>query len=393
MSVGEASGFRLAEVTAALERLYEPAWAQPWDAIGLVAGDPEGVVRRVLFAVDPVASVVEEAVAIGADLLVTHHPLFLRPVHGVAATTAKGRVLQRLLTAGVALHVAHTNADVACPGVSDALARAVGLTACRPLVPMAAEPLDKVVTFVPSEAAERVLDALADAGAGGIGRYSRCAWSTEGVGTFRPEAGASPAIGRPGEIEQLAETRLEMVLPRACRSAVVDALKAAHPYEEPAYDVVELALPPGPRGRGRVGELAEPETLRDFLARVAVVLPPTVGGVRALGAGSRPVRTVAVCSGSGGDLIEAAANAGADVLLTADLRHHPASELAEDGGPALVDVAHWASEWPWLPEAAERLRSEVGGNGTTVETAVSRLRTDPWTLHQPSSSEERGSSW
>src|SRR5664279_3856554 len=157
------------DVVAALERRYDPAWAQPWDAVGLVCGDPDAAVRGVLFAVDPVAEVAQEARDTGADLIVTHHPLLLRGVHSVAETDAKGRLVAGLIRAGIGLYVAHTNADVADPGVSDALGAAVGLTDLEPLAPAAPELLDKVVTFVPVEAAEPVLDALAAAGAGRIG--------------------------------------------------------------------------------------------------------------------------------------------------------------------------------------------------------------------------------
>lgn len=379
---------RLGDVVAALDQLYEPAWAEPWDAVGLVAGESEAVVGRVLFAIDPVAAVADEAVEIGADLLVTHHPLFLRPVHGVPATTAKGRLLHRLITAGVALFVAHTNADVASPGVSDALAATLGLHAVRPLDPHPADPLDKIVTFVPNEDVDRVLDALAAAGAGAIGDYSRCAWTAAGTGTFLPGPAARPAIGRPGRVERVPETRLEMVLPRLRRATVVAALRTAHPYEEPAYDVFELALPAGLRGHGRLGELPVPISLRGFVESAARCLPATASGVRATGDPERLVWTVAVSGGSGDDLIPAARRAGAHVLLAADLRHHPASEAAEEeGAPALVDAAHWATEWPWLRDAAERLRSALEATGTTVETAVSHRRTDPWTLHLSSSEE------
>ena len=160
---------------------------------------------------------------------------------------------------------------------------------------------------------------------------------------------------------------------RARRRDVVQALRGVHPYEEPAYDVLELAALPGSRGLGRVGRLAEATTLSAFAQDVAGALPATAWGVRAAGDPDRPVRTVAVCGGSGGELAGAAARAGADVLVTADLRHHPVSEIVEDGGVALVDVAHWASEWPWLGHAARLL--------TTVEATVSPIITDPWTLH------------
>jgi dinuclear metal center YbgI/SA1388 family protein len=266
----------LRDVVAVLERVYDPAWAEPWDAVGLVCGDPDDTVRTVAFAVDPVAAVVDEAVERGADLLVTHHPLFLRGVHGVPATDYKGRLVHKLIRGGVALFTAHTNADSADPGVSDALAQALGVRDLRPL----------------------------EARAG------------------NPELGA-----------------------------------------------------------GRVGELAEPEPLAAFARRVAAALPGTAGGVRVAGDPERPVRRVAVCGGAGDTFFGAARAAGADVYVTADLRHHPASEALEAGGLALVDVAHWASEWPWLRDAADTLRSTLGAAGTNVETYVSTLVTDPWTAH------------
>jgi dinuclear metal center YbgI/SA1388 family protein len=364
---------KVSDVVATLEQHYDPRWAEPWDAVGLFCGDPDAAVDKVHFAVDPVAATADEAIAAGAQLLVTHHPLYLRGTTSVAATNAKGRLVQRLISNGVALYVAHTNADVADPGVSDALANALGIHDVEPLDPRPAEPQDKLVTFVPFDAVDRILDALAAAGAGTIGGYTRCAYLGEGTGTFLPGPGSDPTIGTPGKVERTPETRIEIVLPRARRRDVVRALLDVHPYEEPAYDVLELAGLAGPRGLGRVGRLAGSTTLGDFTGAVAAALPATTWGVRAAGDPNRPIRTVAVCGGSGGELASAAAWSGADVLVTADLRHHPASEHVEDGGVALVDAAHWATEWPWLGQAAQLL--------TTVETTVSTTVTDPWTVH------------
>jgi dinuclear metal center YbgI/SA1388 family protein len=262
----------LGTVISALEARYDPALAEPWDAVGLVCGDRAAPVRRVLFAVDPVSVVVDEALDGGADLLVTHHPLLLTAVHGVPADDPKGRIVHRLIRGGAALFVAHTNADRAPEGgVNDALAAAVGLRDTVPLEPVA----------------------------------------------------------------------------------------------------------PGSRaGLGRIGRLDRAVPLPQFAAEVAAALPATAGAVRVAGDAGRRVQTVAVCGGSGGSLIGAAAAAGADVLLTSDLRHHPASEAAEWGAPALLDVAHYASEWPWLPMAAEALARDLGND---VEVAVSRRSTDPWT--------------
>jgi dinuclear metal center YbgI/SA1388 family protein len=377
----------LAEVVRRLDEFYDPRWAHSWDAVGLVCGEPQQPVRSVLFAVDPTLAVVEEAVERGVDLLVTHHPLLLKPVHAVAATTPKGDVVHRLIGNRIALHVCHTNADGADPGVSDAMAGALGLTAVRPLDADPAPAMDKLVTFVPHADATRVLDALAAAGAGAIGDYDRCAWTTSGVGTFRPGEGATPAIGSVGDVEEVPETRLEMVLERSRRATVLAALRHAHPYEEPAFDLLETAALPSTRGTGRVGDLPEPTTLQRFAQDVAWALPATAGGVRVAGDPERPVRTVALCGGAGDSLLDVARHSGADVYVTSDLRHHPASELREhaygdpDGGLALVDVAHWAAEWTWLPAAAQRLQEALAESGTTVDTHVSRVCTDPWQFH------------
>jgi dinuclear metal center YbgI/SA1388 family protein len=376
----------VADVVAALDRLYDPAHAEPWDAVGLVCGDPDAEVRRVLFAVDPVAVVAAEAVEWGADLLVTHHPLLLRAVHGVAATTPKGRLVHGLVSAGVALHVAHTNADSADPGVSDALASALDLNDLRPLDPQPAEAGDKLVVFVPEPDTERLIDALAAAGAGNIGAYERCAWTTVGTGTFRPGPGAEPTIGSVGSIQRVPETRVEMVLPRAQRPAVLDALRAAHPYEEPAFDLYELAEHPGSTGIGRIGMMAEAEPFAAFVQRVVRALPATSTCVRGAGEPDAQVRTVAVCGGAGDSLLTTVRAAGVDAYVTADLRHHPASEAREHGSPALVDISHWASEWPWLGHAARRLEDALARAGTTVETRVSGIPTDPWTVHAASDS-------
>ncbi len=369
----------IGEALAALNTAYPPGLAADWDAVGLVCGDPADELGSVLVAVDPVPETVDEAIVSGAQLLVAHHPLLLRGVHGVGADTPKGALVHRLVRAGASLFTAHTNADAADPGVSDALAAALGLDVTGPLIAADAPPLDKIVTFVPTGPdLGAVHAALSDAGAGNIGDYSHCSFATAGTGQFKPLAGAHPTIGEVGRLERVAETRLEMVLPRSRRPAVVAALRAAHPYEEPAFDVLELAPVPSRRGLGRIGTLPTPESLAAFTARVAAGLPTTAWGVRAAGDPDRVIRRVAVCGGAGDSALDAALAAGVDAYVTADLRHHPAAEhLLRPGAPALVDVAHWASEWPWCAQAADVLRAALGGS---VEVRVSARRTDPWSI-------------
>lgn len=367
----------LGDVVERLHTWYPPGTAEQWDAVGLHLGDPGAQVKKILFAVDPTLEVAQEAAHWGADLLVTHHPLFLRPVHGFAADTPKGRTLATLAAAGCALLTAHTNADQAVGGVSEALATAVGVTDLQPLVPAGDPPLDKLVVFVPGDAAAPVRAAIAQAGAGHIGDYDQCTFTTSGQGRFRPLEGADPTIGTVGDIEVVDEQRIEAVLPRSRRTAVVRALLANHPYEEPAYDVVELADPgTAGTGTGRVGTVS-PTTLREFAEQVAAALPETAHGVRVGGDPDREVRRVAVCGGAGDFLLDAMARSDADVYLTSDLRHHPAAEFLEKQGPALVDVAHWAAEWTWLPVVQGRVDEVLGD---TVDTRVSSLRTDPWTF-------------
>ena len=265
----------VAEVVAVVEERFPTAWAEDWDRVGLVLGEPAARVRRVLCVVDCVPETVEQAVAVDAQLIIAHHPLLLRGVTSVAPTTYKGRLIHQLIRAGIALYTAHTNADVANPGVSDALAARLGLVDLRPL------------------------------------------------------------RATPGDSDG--------------------------------------------RGAGRVGRLPTPLTLAGLTSLAAEVLPPTAWGVRAAGDPARRITTVAVCGGAGDGFLADAVAAGADAYLTADLRHHPASEALADGGPALLDAAHWATERPWLDDLAGYLRDTIG-----VDTVVSDLDTDPWTLHSSS---------
>lgn len=266
----------LADVVAVLEGLYPPETAQSWDQVGLVSGDLDQPVRRIHFAVDPTLAVIEEARALAADLLVTHHPLLLRGVHSVATTTAKGASVTSLVVNDIALYVAHTNADVACPGVCDALAAACGLTSVEPLAVVEGQPL------------------------------------------------------------------------------------------------------------GRVGVLPGPTTLAAFAQHLHAALPKAAGGIRVAGPPDAQVQRVAVVGGAGDDMFGPVRASGADVYVTADLRHHPVLEAREEsrgGAPYLIDAGHWATESVWLASAERLVRDALagaGGPGTTVDTHMSTLRTDPW---------------
>lgn len=369
----------LSDVIGVLEAAYPPQLAQDWDSVGLVCGDPTEAVETVTVAVDATSAVLTE-VADGG-LLLAHHPLLLRGVDTVAASTAKGALVHDMIRTRRALFTAHTNADSASPGVSDALADALGLTVDEVLAPISLGPdLDKWVVFVPAENADAVRDALFAAGAGHIGDYSHCSWSAQGTGQFLAHEGASPAVGEVGSIEHVAEDRVEVIAPSRLRGHLLAALRAAHPYEEPAFDIIALAPVPGNLGLGRVCSLPRPEPLSAFVSRVHDALPATSWGVRASGDSETAVSRVAVCGGAGDSLLDVVARADVDAYVTADLRHHPADEHRRASNVALVDVAHWASEFPWCTQAAELLR---GHFGNSLPVRVSAVRTDPWNIESP----------
>jgi dinuclear metal center YbgI/SA1388 family protein len=369
---------RLADVIDVLETAYPPQLAADWDSVGLVCGDPTEQITSVTVAVDATAAVVADVPDGG--LLLAHHPLLLRGVDTVSADTAKGALLHRLIRGGSALFTAHTNADSASPGVSDALAEALGLTVDAVLAPVPSGPgLDKWVVFVPADAADAVRDALFAAGAGHIGDYSHCSWSVGGTGQFLPHEGTAPAIGTVGAIERVPEQRVEVIAPAERRPTVLEAMRAAHPYEEPAFDVFALAPMPADVGIGRVCSLPAPEPLSAFVSRVARGLPVTSWGVRAAGDPDAVVSRVAVCGGAGDSLLDAVSGADVQAYVTADLRHHPADEFRRGTDVALVDVAHWASEQPWCGQAAQLLTRHFGDS---LPIHVSAVRTDPWNIER-----------
>ena len=367
---------RLSDVIEVLDEAYPPRLALSWDSVGLVCGDPDEVLDSVTVAVDATPAVVDEVPEAG--LLLAHHPLLLRGVDTVAASTPKGGLVHRLIRTGRSLFTAHTNADSASPGVSDALGHALGLTVEAVLEPLSGTAdLDKWVIYVPREHAEAVQAAVFEAGAGHIGDYSHCSWSVSGIGQFLPLEGASPAVGSVGIVERVDEDRFEVVAPARARAGVLSAMRAAHPHEEPAFDIFALVPPPSDAGLGRIGTLPQPEPLRTFVSRVGAALPQTSWGVRAAGDPDMPVSRVAVCGGAGDSLLSTAAGADVQAYVTADLRHHPADEHRRASDVALIDVAHWASEFPWCDQAADLLRTRFGA---ALPVRVSTIRTDPWNL-------------
>ncbi len=331
-------------ISSALERWAPPGSQLSFDNVGLQVGDPEREVVSVLVALDLTPAVVDEAAADDVDLIVTHHPLIFKPLKRLVATDFVSGLALRLAERGIAYYAIHTNLDAAPGGVSFALAEQLGLDDIRFLDGMR-ESLVKLVTFVPEDHADAVRHALAEAGAGQIGDYTACAFTSRGTGYFRPGDDADPHTGTPGKLSSAEEIRLEVEVARWDVGRVVKALKEAHPYEEVAYDLYPVEQSSTRAGLGAVGALPEPELLPIFLRRVAERLE--AGALRYVGDDAAMVRTVAVCGGSGSSLIPQALAAGADAFVTADVTYHTYFQpLDPDGAPrmALVDAGHYETE-------------------------------------------------
>jgi dinuclear metal center YbgI/SA1388 family protein len=353
----------------ALDSVYPSAWAEEWDNVGLQVGDPGWPVGRALVALDPTAEVLSEARERGCGLLVTHHPLVFRPLARLDLSDPVARIATEAATARVAVAAVHTNADVASPGVSDALADALGLEVTGLLRPTPAGARVKLVTFVPPEATAKVLDAVVAAGGGTIGEYTHCSFRLRGTGTFLPSDRANPVVGERGELSEAEEDRLEIVVPRERLAAAAGALVDAHPYEEVAYDAYPLAGGAG-LGLGRIARAPEATTAGALAERCRERLG---SDARLAGDPERSVRTLAVCGGAGASLIGDVVRAGVDAYVTGDLKHHQALD-ATAAGVTVIDAGHHGTERPFVPVLARTLADAARGG----EVLVSDRSTDPF---------------
>jgi dinuclear metal center YbgI/SA1388 family protein len=356
-----------------LESVAPLAEAEEWDNVGLLAGDPGAPLTRALLCIDCTRDVVNEAATANCEAIVAYHPPLFRPITRVT----RGSIVYDLVRRGIALYSPHTALDAAEGGTNDVLADAIGMA--RDRAPIRAtvrkDAAHKLVTFVPAEALARVSDALFAAGAGRIGDYRGCSFRAPGTGTFFGEAGTNPAVGSAGKHEEVTEVRFETIVPLDRVGQVVSALRATHPYEEPAFDLVRLAPAPraeGERGMGRIGALA-PVDRGALVAQVKAQL----GVPHVLVAGPRAgtVTRGAVCAGAAGDLLDAAIRQGAEVIVAGEVRHHDALRAAE-AGVTVVCALHSNSERITL----EPLRSRIAAALPSLELATSRVDRDPFAI-------------
>ncbi len=339
------------DVTAFLQRFAPSGLAAEWDNVGLLLGEGDAPVSRILTCLTVVPEVVAEAVAEKAELIVSHHPILFRGAKRLSGDTSEGRLLLPLLRAGIAVYSPHTAFDNTRGGINDLLAGKLGLINVMALRPRPGAAAVKVVVFVPESDLAAVSDAVFAAGAGHIGEYRECSFRTPGTGTFFGSEATNPTVGQKGRREEAVEVRLEVVCPENRIDAVIAAMRKAHSYEEPAYDVYPLRPAPGP-GEGRVGELAQPVPLTDLAKRIKEMLPTEA--VQMIGDPDRIMRRVAIVCGAGGELLHDAIRAKADVFLTGEARFHDAW-TARAASMALLLPGHHATERPGVEDLARRL--------------------------------------
>ena len=354
---------KLKDLAALVHCLAPPDLASDWDNSGLQVGDWDQPVTRIGLALDATLATVARAEAAGCDLLLTHHPLIFRPLKNLDRHSGPGAVIWAAQAAGLAVFSLHTNWDQATGGVAGALADHLELTADRPLIPAARE-LYKLVVFVPPGHEERIKEALFAAGAGVLGDYERTWFAAPGEGGFQVPAGGRPFIGRPGEEARVRESRLEVLVPAARVEKAALVVRAAHPYEEPAFEFQAVRIYPPGQGLGLLARWSPARDLFEELGR-----RPEFAGFK--WAGPRPgrVERLALLPGSGGSYAALARRLGAEAFLTGDASYHQALE-AEALGLTLVDLGHFETEWPGLRRLAERLAALLAQAGFEVACQV-----------------------
>ena len=359
----------VAEFAAYLERFAPCATAADWDNVGLLLGDPASPVARVMTCLTLTPDVAEEAVREGANLVVSHHPILFRGAKKLTPNTPDGQAVLPLARAGVAVYSPHTAFDNCAGGINDMLCARLGIADAVPLRPRESRRQCKLVVYVPDADLSKLSDTLFAMGAGVIGQYRECSFRLAGTGTFYGTDSTNPVVGQKGRREEVAEWRLEVVVPEALVSSAVAAMRKVHSYEEPAFDVYPLK-PNTSGGEGRIGSLEADTTLGELARRVKTAL--SANAVQIVGDANRPVRTVAVACGAAGEFLTDATKRGADVFLTGEVRFHDAL-AARGANVALILPGHYATERP----AVEDLAAKLAADWPTVTAWASRTERDP----------------
>ncbi|MBM7581843.1 dinuclear metal center YbgI/SA1388 family protein [Caldicoprobacter guelmensis] len=366
-------GYTVRQVIKVMEEIAPSYLAEEWDNVGLLVGGLEDEVRKVMVCLDVTEDIVYEAVRKGANMLISHHPVIFEKLRSLRSDVGRERLVYLLARNGIAAYCAHTNLDKVSGGVDDVLAARLGLQDVKPLSVDQRERLYKIVVFIPKGHEDRVMDAMAGAGAGWIGNYSHCTFQINGTGTFMPLEGTNPYIGQQGRLERVEEVRLETIVSANRLDRVIKAMLEVHPYEEVAYDVYPLANRIEKHGLGRIGKLQHSMLLKEFVDKVCNDLG--VSNVQVAGWRDTEIQTVAICGGAGGSLISKAYSSGAQVFLTGELKYHEAQAAAELG-MVVIAVGHYPTEVFIVQELVYRLQKAFDALKYEIEVFAAETMSD-----------------
>jgi dinuclear metal center YbgI/SA1388 family protein len=360
-----------------MEELAPTRLAESWDSVGLQVGRKDWPVRSIWVALDPLPEVVAAACDQHVDLLITHHPLLFQPVKNLDFNSSVGSILYQSAVHQLAVYCAHTNLDKVYGGLNDILAKRIGLDSVDVLAPGEDAESCKLVLYVPADYEQQVLSALFQTSAGIIGDYSCCAFRNAGKGSFLPGGSAKPFIGKPGEISQVDEIRIETLVRKRDISAVLSHVQSQHPYQTMAFDVYPLLPVVSRHGFGRIGTITGRFNLLQFAQSVKEKL--CLSNVKISGKPDMMVQRAAICSGSGSSLLNVFLASTADVYISGDLRYHDA-RAAESAGKALLDIGHFSSEQLMIEPVCDYLRGRISNASWEVRVEAYQLEKDPFTM-------------
>lgn len=359
---------KLKEITACLEAYAPLAYQESYDNAGLIYGNPEMEITSALICLDSTEAVIDEAITLGCNLVIAHHPILFSGIKKLTGKNYVERTLIKAIQNNVAIYAAHTNLDNVYNGVNAKIAEKIGLSGCRVLAPQKGL-LKKLVTFCPADKAEEVRTALFAAGAGTIANYDQCSFNTEGTGTFRAGAGSNPYVGESGKQHHEKEVRIETIYPHYAEEPILSALLTAHPYEEVAYDLLPLANSHNRVGAGLIGQLTTEMSELDFLKHLKTVMKADV--VRYTALNGKSVKTVALCGGSGSFLLSDAIRSSADVFVTADFKYHQFFDA--DNRIVIADIGHYETEQFTVELFYEVLKKKI----SNFAPLISKINTNP----------------
>jgi len=364
---------KVKDIAAAIEKKVPLKLAQDWDNVGLLIGNPQANVKNILLTIDITQDVVTEAKRLKTDLIISYHPIIWDGLKNITTDGPAGTVYN-LIKAGISVFSIHTALDAAIGGVNDGLAEMIGIQDAKPIGDYVDNPVGdnyKVVVFVPIEAAAKVSNAVFAAGAGAIGNYRNCGFGSEGTGTFLPLKGAKPAVGKKGKLEKVPEIRFETIVPAEKLDSVIAAMKKAHPYETPAFDVFKLYNTQSKFGLGRIGKVVPPVRITQIINRIKKYTGAQAAGI--VGDEKRLVKTAAVCAGSCSKIINSVIAVKADCYITGELKHHHAL-AAQEAGLTCICLSHTVSERFILKKFAKQLQKQIN----QVTLRISKKDCDPF---------------